>query len=171
MVPRCPQDELEKVMRLVGAPTIDRLNHRLVDATSLTKHTDCAPIPSSVRTRERERPLPPFPRTHLTARLCSRLFIGLSHVCRPCVFSRTCTKPRPSLSGAQPSRTRCRPGGVRDSNSGRRLLLPPANCCRIFASRTTRRDGLTKKIEELQAQLASLDKGSGGTSSTSSRHP
>ena len=34
-----------------------------------------------------------------------------------------------------------------------------------------RRDGLAKKIEELQAQLASLDKGTGGTSWTSSRHP
>ena len=27
---------------------------------------------------------------------------------------------------------------VRDSNSGHHLLLPPANCCPIFASRTTR---------------------------------
>ena len=34
-------------MRLVGAPRIELLNPRLVDANSLSKHTDPAPIPAS----------------------------------------------------------------------------------------------------------------------------
>ena len=100
-------------MRLVGAPTIDRLNHRLVDATSLTKHTDCAPIPSSVRTREKRETPPALPThtPHGTA-----VFTAV-HWTQPCVSS-LCVQPyvyqAPAKSVRSPAfpdtlQTRCGP--------------------------------------------------------------
>jgi|EP01047_Picozoa_sp_COSAG01_P031295 L-lactate dehydrogenase (cytochrome) len=41
------REELEKCMRLVGAPKLADLKPRLVDANSLNRHTVCAPIPPS----------------------------------------------------------------------------------------------------------------------------
>ena len=41
------KDELVKVMRLCGTPTLGDLNPRLVNANSLERHADCAPIPPS----------------------------------------------------------------------------------------------------------------------------
>ncbi len=41
------KDELEKCMRLCGTPSLKDLNPRLVDARSVGRHTDVAPIPSS----------------------------------------------------------------------------------------------------------------------------
>jgi L-lactate dehydrogenase (cytochrome) len=41
------EEELVMAMRLAGTPTLADLNPRLVDAASLNRHTDCAPIPPS----------------------------------------------------------------------------------------------------------------------------
>ena len=41
------RDEVEKCMRLIGAPSLADLNPRLVDAKSLSLHSDQAPIPPS----------------------------------------------------------------------------------------------------------------------------
>eukprot|EP01046_Picozoa_sp_COSAG06_P007092 COSAG06_NODE_341_length_17184_cov_10.318525_6_plen_771_part_00 len=41
------KEELEKCMRLCGTPTLADLNPRLVDARSVGRHTDVAPIPPS----------------------------------------------------------------------------------------------------------------------------
>ena len=41
------KEELEKCMRLCGTPTLKDLSPRLVDARSVGRHTDCAPIPPS----------------------------------------------------------------------------------------------------------------------------
>ena len=41
------RDEVEKCMRLIGAPSLADLNPRLVDSKSLSLHSDQAPIPPS----------------------------------------------------------------------------------------------------------------------------